>query len=198
VDSPADSSVNLTRVDQTSAEEAAAKETSAESQDSAAGAERPEIGTLVEQFYSPVFCFAYRLSGQASDAEDLAQQAFMDAQRKLHTLRDPEKVRPWLFMIVRNLYRRKIRDQKPDRQVTLEAVAEPTAEIERGPLDNEGLQAALDTLPEEFRTVLLLFYFEELSYREIAAQLGLPIGTVMSRLSRGKQHLRQRLSPEDV
>lgn len=193
MDSPADSSVNLTRVEQTSADEA-----SAESLDPAAGVDHPEIGTLVEQFYSPVFRFAYRLSGQASDAEDLAQQAFMDAQRKLHTLRDPEKVRPWLFMIVRNLYRRKIRDQKQDRQVTLEAVAEPMAEVERGPLDNEGLQAALDTLPEEFRTVLLLFYFEELSYREIAAHLDLPIGTVMSRLSRGKQHLRQRLSPEDV
>jgi RNA polymerase sigma-70 factor (ECF subfamily) len=198
VDSPADSSVDLTQVDQTSAEEAAGKETSAESKDPAAGVDHLEIGTLVEQFYSPVFRFAYRLSGQASDAEDLAQQAFMDAQRKLHTLRDVEKVRPWLFMIVRNLYRRKIRDQKPDRQVTLEAVAEPTAEVQPGPLDHEGLQAALDTLPEEFRTVLLLFYFEELSYREIAAQLDLPIGTVMSRLSRGKQHLRQRLSPEDV
>ncbi|MDA0591328.1 MAG: RNA polymerase sigma factor [Planctomycetota bacterium] len=193
MDSPADSSVNLTRVDQTSAEEA-----SAESRDPAAGIDHPEIGTLVEQFYSPVFRFAYRLSGQASDAEDLAQQAFMDAQRKLHTLRDPEKARPWLFMIVRNLYRRKIRDQKPNRQVTLEAVAEPTADVQPGPLDHEGLQAALDNLPEEFRTVLLLFYFEELSYREIAVQLDLPIGTVMSRLSRGKQHLRQRLSPEDV
>ena len=193
MDSPADSSVNLTRVDQTSAEEA-----SAESRDPAAGIDHPELGTLVEQFYSPVFRFAYRLSGQASDAEDLAQQAFMDAQRKLHTLRDPEKARPWLFMIVRNLYRRKIRDQKPNRQVTLEAVAEPTADVQPGPLDHEGLQAALDNLPEEFRTVLLLFYFEELSYREIAVQLDLPIGTVMSRLSRGKQHLRQRLSPEDV
>ena len=159
---------------------------------------RPDIGTLVEQFYSPVYRFAFRLSGQASDAEDLAQQTFMDAQRKLHTLRDPAKVRPWLFMIVRNLYRRKLRDQKPDRQVTLETVDEPSAEVQQTPLDDEGLQLALDSLPEEFRTVLLLFYFEDMSYREIAERLELPIGTVMSRLSRGKRHLRQRLSPEEM
>ncbi len=80
--------------------------------------------------------------------------------------------------------------------MTLEAVAEPMANVQRAPLDDEGLQLALNSLPEEFRTVLLLFYFEDLSYREIAERLELSIGTVMSRLSRGKQHLRQRLSPE--
>jgi len=193
VDSSADSGLHqAVPVEQTSAEPVSDADGASEAVD------RPEIGTLVEQFYSPVYRFAFRLSGQASDAEDLAQQAFMDAQRKLHTLRDPAKVRPWLFMIVRNLYRRKLRDQKPDRQVTLEAVAEPSADVERTPLDDEGLQLALDSLPEEFRTVLLLFYFEDLSYREIAERLELPIGTVMSRLSRGKQHLRQRLSPEEM
>lgn len=191
MDSSAESGLHqAVPVEQTSAE--VASDTSVASD----AVDRPEIGTLVEQFYSPVYRFAFRLSGQASDAEDLAQQAFMDAQRKLDTLRDPAKVRPWLFMIVRNLYRRKLRDQKPDRQVTLEAVAEPMANVQRAPLDDEGLQLALNSLPEEFRTVLLLFYFEDLSYREIAERLELSIGTVMSRLSRGKQHLRQRLSPE--
>lgn len=196
MESSADSSA---QIDASLVEQTSAEANSATSHvDQAAGSDRPAIGTLVEQFYSPVYRFAYRLSGQASDAEDLAQQAFMDAQRKLDTLRDPEKVRPWLFMIVRNLYRRKLRDQKPDRMVTLECVAEPPAEASRAPLDDEGLQLALDSLSEEFRTVLLLFYFEDLSYREIAERLDLPIGTVMSRLSRGKQHLRQRLSPEEI
>lgn len=196
MDSSADSGLHLkaTPVEQTSADAT----TDAPQREVPADGNRTEIRTLVEQFYSSVYRFGYRLSGQASDAEDLAQQTFMDAQRKLHTLRDPAKVRPWLFMIVRNLYRRKLRDQKVDRQVTLEAVAEPTAEIQRTPLDDEGLQQALNSLPEEFRSVLLMFYFEDLSYREIAERLDLPIGTVMSRLSRGKHHLRQRLSPEEL
>jgi len=189
VGSSADSSVNSARVHQTSAEDASDPET---------GIDRPEIAQLVEQYYSSIYRFAFRLSGQASDAEDLAQQAFMDAQRKLDTLRDPTKVRAWLFMIVRNLYRRGIRDRKGDRQLPLESVAEPTTAEQSLPLDHEGLQLALNDLPEEFRTVVLLFYFRELSYREIAAEMELPMGTVMSRLSRGKQFLRQRLSPEDV
>ena len=193
MDSSADSGLHqAVPVEQTSAEHVSDVDGASEA------VIRPDIGTLVEQFYSPMYRFAFRLSGQASDAEDLAQQTFMDAQRKLHTLRDPAKVRPWLFMIVRNLYRRKLRDQKPDRQVTLETVDEPSSEVQQTPLDDEGLQLALDSLPEEFRTVLLLFYFEDMSYREIAERLELPIGTDMSRLSRGKRHLRQRLSPEEM
>lgn len=157
-----------------------------------------EIETLVEQHYESLYRFAYRLSGQASDAEDLTQQTFLDAQRKLDTLRDPDKVRAWLFMIVRNLYRRRLRDQGSHPEVALGGTGEPaTEEVSLQPLDSETLQGVLNELPEEFRTVLVMFYFRELSYREIAEQLDVPIGTIMSRLSRGKKHLRQRLTPDD-
>jgi RNA polymerase sigma-70 factor (ECF subfamily) len=161
-----------------------------------------EISQLVDQHYESVFRFAYRLSGTSHEAEDISQQAFLDAQRKLDTLRDPDKVRAWLFMIVRNLYRRQIRDRVTHGEVALEVLVEPVdqkrgsdKQVERS-LDSESLQQVLNELPEEFRSVLLLFYFRELSYREIAEQLDVPIGTVMSRLSRGKKQLRERISPE--
>ena len=156
-----------------------------------------EISQLVDQHFESVYRFAYRLSGTSHDAEDISQQAFLDAQRKLDTLREPDKVRAWLFMIVRNLYRRRIRDQATHGEVALEVLVEPAGEerVEQS-LDSESLQQVLNSLPEEFRSVLLLFYFRELSYREIAEQLNVPIGTVMSRLSRGKQQLRERISPD--
>jgi RNA polymerase sigma-70 factor, ECF subfamily len=161
-----------------------------------------EISQLVDQHYESVFRFAYRLSGTSHEAEDISQQAFLDAQRKLDTLRDPDKVRAWLFMIVRNLYRRRIRDRVTHGEVALEVLADPVDQkrgsderVEQA-LDSESLQQVLNELPEEFRSVLLLFYFRELSYREIAEQLDVPIGTVMSRLSRGKKQLRERISPE--
>jgi RNA polymerase sigma-70 factor (ECF subfamily) len=161
-----------------------------------------EISQLVDQHYESVFRFAYRLSGTSHEAEDISQQAFLDAQRKLDTLRDPDKVRAWLFMIVRNLYRRQIRDRVTHGEVALEVLVEPVdqkrgsdKQIEQS-LDSESLQQVLNELPEEFRSVLLLFYFRELSYREIAEQLDVPIGTVMSRLSRGKKQLRERITPE--
>jgi RNA polymerase sigma-70 factor (ECF subfamily) len=161
-----------------------------------------EISQLVDQHYESVFRFAYRLSGTSHEAEDISQQAFLDAQRKLDTLRDPDKVRAWLFMIVRNLYRRQIRDRVTHGEVALEVLTEPVdqkresdKQVEQS-LDSESLQQVLNELPEEFRSVLLLFYFRELSYREIAEQLDIPVGTVMSRLSRGKKQLRERISPE--
>ncbi|MCE9531960.1 MAG: sigma-70 family RNA polymerase sigma factor [Planctomycetes bacterium] len=80
----------------------------------------------------------------------------------------------------------------------LDAVAElpETAPEELPDIEPERLQEALDELPEEFRTPIILFYFEEFSYRDIAEQMDLPIGTVMSRLARAKGFLRQKLMPE--
>jgi RNA polymerase sigma-70 factor (ECF subfamily) len=62
-------------------------------------------------------------------------------------------------------------------------------------IDPERLQAALDELPEVYRTAIILYYFEDFSYRDIAGQMDLPLGTVMSRLARAKAHLRRRLCP---
>jgi DNA-directed RNA polymerase specialized sigma24 family protein len=79
-------------------------------------------------------------------------------------------------------------------QIPLEEI--PAEDIADDSIDREELQTALGELPDEYRLVVLMFYFEELSYKEIAEQLEIPIGTVMSRLSRAKGHLRARLACE--
>lgn len=154
-----------------------------------------QIAELVTQHYAAVYRVAYRLTGSPQDAEDLTQQAFLDAQRHLPSLRDASRAKAWVCMIVRNLFRQSVR--KPElTTVAMDAVVELAEAASTETVDRDELQRALNALPEEFRTVLVLYYFEDLNYPQIAAELDLPIGTVMSRLSRGKQHLRQRLNPE--
>jgi RNA polymerase sigma-70 factor (ECF subfamily) len=143
-----------------------------------------------------VYRYAFRLTGSQADAEDLTQQTFLVAQQKLAQLRQPERAAGWLFAICRTCFLKARAKRRPqDGQVDVTELPAPAPEI--GPVDSEQLQAALDELPDETRLILLLFYFEELSYREIARELDIPIGTVMSRLSRGKQRLRQRLAGEE-
>ena len=158
---------------------------------------RRGIAPLVEQHYQALYRYAYRLSGAAADAEDLTQEAFCKAQAQLGSLRDPDRAKPWLFAILRNAYLHRARSDRAHKQVPLDAVGEltgdPPPEVpEVGP---EELQRALNDLPEGFRTPVILFYFEDMSYRDIAEQMELPIGTVMSRLARAKAHLRERLVP---
>ena len=158
---------------------------------------RRRVQELVDAHYHSIYRYAYRLSGSAPEAEDLTQDAFCKAQMQLHQLRDPERVKPWLFTILRNAYLHRIRNEHSHRSISLDAVGDvpepagdPPPEIEV-----EELQRALNELPEAFRTAVILFYFEEFSYRDIAEQLNVPIGTVMSRLARGKAHLRALLAP---
>src|SRR5262249_42252511 len=104
----------------------------------------------------------------------------------------------WLFRILRNLYLHKVRDQKRHRVIPLDAVGDLMQRETDDPMpeiDPAQLQQALNELDETFRTPIILFYFEEFSYRDIAEQMELPIGTVMSRLARGKAYLRNRLAP---
>ena len=152
------------------------------------------VGEWVEEHASLVYRFAYRLCGSAADAEDLAQQAFLTAQRKLDQLRDHSKARGWLLTIVRNSYLKSLRrTQKFVAFESCDGFADPSHDHWERPIDGEELQVALKEMTEEFRTPVILFYFEEMSYKEIATHLDVPVGTVMSRLSRGKSYLRQQL-----
>jgi RNA polymerase sigma-70 factor, ECF subfamily len=152
---------------------------------------------LIDAHYEALYRYAYRLTGSAADAEDLTQEAFGKAIARLAQLREPDRAKAWLFRILRNLYLHKVRDDKRHRVVPLDAVGDlPGREAEEAPdIDAARLQQALDELEEGFRTPLILFYFEEFSYRDIAEQMDLPIGTVMSRLARAKAYLRAKLCP---
>lgn len=153
------------------------------------------IEELVEQFHLPVYRFAFRLTGQTADAEDLTQQAFLTAQKSLHQLRDRASARSWLFTILRNRFLKERQRWEPlsaaDVKLDLDIVPELPSTVDH--IDHERLQQAIDSLPTDYRLVLVLFYFEEFRYREIAERLELPIGTVMSRLARAKRHLRRAL-----
>jgi RNA polymerase sigma-70 factor (ECF subfamily) len=153
-----------------------------------------DLASLIAEHHADVYRYAFRLSGVEADAEDLTQQTFLLAQQRLHQLRDPDRVRGWLFAIARSCYLKSQRKRIPLPAGTLELdVDEIPDHVGVNEIDSQLLQAAIDELPDEFKVVLVMFYFEDCSYKEIAAQLVIPIGTVMSRLGRAKGHLRRRL-----
>ncbi|HET6423993.1 MAG TPA: sigma-70 family RNA polymerase sigma factor [Planctomycetaceae bacterium] len=160
------------------------------------GAPAVTVADLLHAHYAFVYRVAYRLSGSAADAEDLTQQTYLQAQTHLSQLRETSRSRPWLASIVRNLFLRARR--RGGRAVAWNPDWEPAADTEPPEkIDSESLQAAIDELPDEFRVPLVLFYFRELSYKDIAAELEIPLGTVMSRLARAKAHLREQLGTDD-
>ncbi len=160
----------------------------------AEGAAPQDIARMVADHHQALYRYAYRLTGSAPDAEDLTQQVFLIAQQKSNQLRQAECVRSWLFTILRNCY------LKSQRQRLLLSTAHYDFDINAIPeeviesnIDSEQLQAAINALGDEFKLVVLMFYFEHRSYRDIAEALAVPPGTVMSRLARAKAHLRHFL-----
>jgi RNA polymerase sigma-70 factor (ECF subfamily) len=155
------------------------------------------VQRLVDEHYAALYRYAFRLAGSATDADDLTQEAFCKAQLSLGQLRDPSRSKPWLFSILRNAYLHRIRAERQARCIPLDGapdIADPSSESDVAPeIDPQRLQEALAELPEGFRSPVILYYFEDFSYRDIAEQMDLPIGTVMSRLARAKGHLRTRL-----
>ncbi len=154
-----------------------------------------DMARLVDEHMALLFAYAYRLTGSVDEAEELTQQTFLVAQQKIGQLREPGKVQAWLLKVLRNGYLKNRRKRRPmaatEAEIDVNLFMEPVSADSEW--DTERLQQALDELPEEFRAVVLMFFFEQLSYREIAEQLELPMGTVMSRLSRAKDHLRGKL-----
>jgi RNA polymerase sigma-70 factor (ECF subfamily) len=152
---------------------------------------------LVEEYYMPLYRFALSLSRRESDAADLTQQTFFLWASKGHQLRDTSKVKTWLFT---SLYREFLgRKRQQDRFVDTESTAEvisaqaiPASVVNQ--LDGDIVHRALLDLDEIYRAPLTLFYLQQHSYKEIAEMLEIPIGTVMSRISRGKEQLRKVLA----
>ena len=154
-----------------------------------------DIEELIRQYHGDMYRYAYRLSGSVPDAEDLTQQAFLIAQRKLHQLRDASKARGWLYTVVRSCFLKACRKNKPLTATVAELSVDQIPEDREveDEIDGQQLQAAIETLPDEFKLVVLMFYFEDFSYKQIAAELDIPVGTVMSRLARAKGRLRRAL-----
>ena len=146
--------------------------------------------------YEPLFRFAISLTQREAEARDLTQQTFTQLAERLDTIRDTTKVKSWLFTTLYRLFiddtRR--RQRHPELELGAAELELPVSLPEGGSnLDAAAVRAALLQVKEEFRAPLVLFYLEQHSYREIAELLGIEIGTVMSRLSRGRALLRKIL-----
>lgn len=160
--------------------------------------ENPEIDfrQLVADYYQPLYRFAYSLAKNQDEASDLTQQTFVVYAEKGESLRDASKVKSWLFT---TLYREFLRLRRRSANM---AVHEPEIIEAEAPvvdpsivnrLDGRSAVEALENVDENYRAALVLFYLKDLSYKEIAETLDIPIGTVMSRLSRGKAQLKKAL-----
>jgi RNA polymerase sigma-70 factor (ECF subfamily) len=157
---------------------------------------------------------ARRLSRNRADAEDLVQDTYLKAFRAADRFAPGTNLRAWLFTILHNTARNRLRDRARDtvainsevvdraadalppgsRQTLVAGVDTPESLLLRDTLAPE-LQAAIDALPETFREAVWLRDVEEFTYAEIAEMLDVPIGTVMSRISRGRHLLFERLNP---
>ncbi len=151
---------------------------------------------LVEEYYQPLFRFALSLAKNEGDAGDLVQQTFARWARKGHQLRDESKVKTWLFTTLRREFLETVRKGKRFSDEPLEAEASEGAcdPTQADAVDAATIMAMVNDLALEYREPLLLFYLRGFSYAEMAEVLEIPIGTVMSRLSRGKAQLREKIS----
>ena len=171
-----------------------------------AAARREALARDVLEYVDPLFATAMRLSRQRQDAEDLVQDTLVKALRFAERFEQGTNLKAWLYTILHNTWRNRVRDRAREGvQVDSELVEQeasrpdgpsvfdtPERILLRSTLDAD-LQEALAAIPEAFREAVWLRDVEEFSYAEIAQMLDVPIGTVMSRISRGRRLLFERL-----
>ena len=159
------------------------------------------FATLVERYDRAVYHLAYRTLHDVEEARDATQEAFFKAFRSLRTFKPGAKFSTWIFAIAYHaccdrLNRRKryTNEEMPDR-----ADPGPGPEQQAIALDEAArLRAAIDALPEKYRTVITLYHLQGKQYEEIAEVLDLPMGTVKTHLFRAKEQLRRLLAGEGV
>jgi RNA polymerase sigma-70 factor (ECF subfamily) len=158
--------------------------------------------TRIEACIPALRRYAAALLRNREEADDLVHDCLVRALDKLHTRRDDADIRAWLFAIMHNLFISQLRRAKArpagDPLDESHEAAMSVRPDQESSLQWRDLLRALDRLPVEQRTVILLISVEDLSYAEAAIALGIPIGTVMSRLARGRERLRLILDEGEV
>jgi RNA polymerase sigma-70 factor, ECF subfamily len=162
------------------------------------------FAAVVAAYQAQVLALCLRMTGNRDDAADVAQQAFVKAYRNLSQYDSDQPFRPWLYRIATNeciaLLRRRNQQATPTDDEFLAQVSDP-AEGAPALVDlaenREQVRQAVAQLPLQYRQVVVAYYFQELSYQDIARQAGLPIGTVGTLLHRAKQQLRRLLAERE-
>jgi RNA polymerase sigma-70 factor (ECF subfamily) len=168
-----------------------------------------EFSAAALEWLDAIYGAALRLTRRPDQAQDLVQDTYLKAIRARHSFTAGTNLKAWLFTILHNTWRNRRRDGARSRvefdseiveqaadgvnRVSAPQVESPETLLLRDTL-NPDLQAALDALPDSFREAVWMRDVEELTYQEIADVLGIPIGTVMSRLSRGRKQLYEALT----
>jgi RNA polymerase sigma-70 factor (ECF subfamily) len=166
------------------------------------GGDEEAFGRLVRKYQHRVVGLARGIVADPSDAEDVAQDAFLRVYKGLAGFRGTSQFRTWLFQIVINTARSYRSRQRARVETAVDGQALEAAEgsdhVETAVVARDEVTRALSTLPVELREAVLLRDLEGLDYREIAELLGIPMGTVESRIFRGRQQLRTALTAGNV
>lgn len=166
--------------------------------------DRDAFAVLVERYQAVVLALCLRMTGNRADALDVSQLAFVKAWGAVDRFDPHLPLRPWLLKIATNEcithLRRQRRQPVPVEQATLESAAGPdesASALLDLTSDRERVHQAVSQLPDQYRSIVLRFYFQQQSYQEIAREMDLPMGTVATHLYRAKQMLKRLLTTEE-
>ncbi|MGE8034906.1 RNA polymerase sigma factor SigW [Lysinibacillus sp. KCTC 33748] len=163
---------------------------------------------IVSLYQHKLYQVCYRMLGNKQESEDITQEAFVRAYMNLHTFDQKRKFSTWLYRIATNLCIDRIRKKKPDYYLDAEVAGTegldmysqiaagdqlPEEQIEQMELQDR-IQYEIGRLPDKYRSVIVLKYIEELSLQEISEILDMPLGTVKTRIHRGREALRKQLN----
>jgi RNA polymerase sigma-70 factor (ECF subfamily) len=166
-----------------------------------------EFAALALPLLRPLYNFAHWLTRDATEAEDLVQDAYIKAMKGFGGFRPGTNFKAWMFRIVRNTFlTSRMKSQviqvglqdEDGEEIELPAVTDTPETALMGSRTRQQLQEALERLPANFREVILLCDVEEMRYQEIADLLEIPLGTVMSRIARGRKLLRGMLAEAQI
>ena len=169
--------------------------------------DRKSFGRLVEAYQGPVYNLTYRMLGNPDEAEDAAQEAFLRAYRKIDTYDPARKFSTWLLSIASHYCIDRLRRRRltwlslEDEKLSPAALISHQPGPERRAVQSEReaeIQALLDTLPADYRATVVLFYWYDLSYEEIAQTTSSTVSAVKSRLFRARRMLAKQLQGSEV